>query len=250
MDLAYGGIPALLDVLHRSPHPDDVARAIVEGPGAAFTAVCSAVLWAQGSSLVIVGTHGYRPEEADGLQIIPISGDYPLCTAFVEGEAIIVDSRDMGPEFPERQRPGSRWHHLHKRLPDGTHVHAPIVSDGRSIGAYVVSCRHFRTWSTIDIAILDAVSHALGVWLSHPDSGFRVDIEEGDHPAALSERQVQVLLLVGDGRTNASIAHTLGISTSTVKQDLARAMEMLGVTDRQAASRRATDLGYLARGRA
>ncbi len=245
---AYGAIPELLGVLSRSPHPDAVAEAIVEGPGSGFEAVSGAVLWAHGSNLVIIGSHGYRAEEADGLQILPLSGGYPLFTAFFEGEVIIVSSRDMEVQFPALRRPGSRWHHLMKRLPEGVHIHAPIVSDGRSIGAYVVSCQRDRAWSTLDIARLDAVSHALGIWLSHPDSGFPVDADDLDHENPLSERQRRILALVGDGRTNASIAHALGISPSTVKQEIGRAMELLDVTDRHAARRRAADLGYLVGG--
>lgn len=248
MELAYGGIPALLDVLGRSPHPDDVARVIVEGPGSQFDAVAGAVLWAQGSNLAIIGSHGYRQDEADGLQILPITGGYPLFTAFHEGEVIIVNSRDMESQFPGLQRPGSRWHRLMERIPDGDHIHAPIVSNGRSIGAYVVSCTAARTWSTLDIARLDAVSYALGMWLSHPDSGFPTDVDAVQGEGALSARQLTILGLIRDGRTNASIAHTLGISASTVKQELARSMELLGVTDRHAASQRAMDLGYLREG--
>ena len=248
MAMAYAGIPALLNVLSRSPHPDEVAGALVQGPGRGFDAVCAAVLWAQGSNLVIVGSHGYRSVEVDGLQIIPVSGDYPLCTAFVEGEVILVTSRDLGPDYPERNRPGSRWNMLRERLPEGAHIHAPIVSDGRSIGAYVVSCQSSRDWSTLDIAAWDAVSHALGMWLSHPASGFPTDVAEVDADSPLSERQVRILDLVRDGRTNTSIAYSLGISASTVKQELARAMELLDVTDRHAASQRAADLGYLSEG--
>lgn len=248
MELAYGGIPALLDVLSRSPHPDEVARALVHGPGAEFDAVCAAVLWAHGSSLAIIGGHGYRPDEVDGLQILPLSGGYPLFAAFFEGEVIIVNAGAMESEYPGLRRPDSRWHRLMERLPQGTHLHGPIVSDGRSIGAYVISCAAPREWSTLDIARLDAASHALGLWMSHPDSGFPTDVEEVDDASTLSERQLRILELVRDGRTNASIAHSLGISASTVKQELARAMELLDVTDRHAASQRAANLGYLTEG--
>lgn len=246
MELAYGGIPALLEALGRSPHPDEVASALVSGPGSEFGAVSAAVLWAQRAHLAIIGSHGYRPWEADGLQILPVSGGYPLFTAFREGEVIIVNSRDMASQYPGAERPDSRWHRLMERLPDGDHVHAPIVSDGRSVGAYVVSCHTARTWSTLDIARLSAVSHALGLWLSSPDSGFPTEIyDDADRGSTLSERQVRILELVRDGRTNASIAHALGISTSTVKQELARATELLAVDDRYAASERAVELGLL-----
>ena len=66
--------------------------------------------------------------------------------------------------------------------------------------------------------------------------------------AALSQRHRQILALIQAGRTNASIAHTMGISTSTVKQELSRIMVRLDVTDRHSAAQRAVDLGLIEAG--
>lgn len=54
----------------------------------------------------------------------------------------------------------------------------------------------------------------------------------------LSERQRQVLALVGRGLSNKAIAHALGISEATVKQHLTAIMRRLGVTGRTEAALR------------
>jgi len=64
-------------------------------------------------------------------------------------------------------------------------------------------------------------------------------------PPILSAREVQVLALVGRGRTNAEIGRDLHISEATVKTHLLRAFTKLGVADRTAAVTTAMSLGLL-----
>ena len=61
----------------------------------------------------------------------------------------------------------------------------------------------------------------------------------------LSAREVEVLGLVGKGKTNADIGHLLHISEATVKTHLLRAFNKLGVSDRTAAVTTAMSLGLL-----
>ena len=61
----------------------------------------------------------------------------------------------------------------------------------------------------------------------------------------LSAREVEVLALVGKGKTNADIGHQLHISEATVKTHLLRAFNKLGVSDRTAAVTTAMSLGLL-----
>ncbi len=245
----FGGIPLLLEVIGRSPHPDEVARAIVEGPGQNFGADCAGVMWAAGDKLVILGSYGYLPDELAGLSTLDLNGDYPMADAFWEGEAIIVPTSEVEERYTSPRRPDSRWQRFKKRFEGGDHVNASIHSDGRPIGGFTLNCRKARVWSTLDIACLDAISHYLGMWLTHPDSG--VPLELGDDAVrdlVLSARQRQILKLVLEGRTNTSIAHALGISTSTVKQDLSRVMGLLDATDRRTAAQRADERGLLSAG--
>jgi DNA-binding CsgD family transcriptional regulator/energy-coupling factor transporter ATP-binding protein EcfA2 len=65
------------------------------------------------------------------------------------------------------------------------------------------------------------------------------------HPAGLTERQVQVLGLLSQGCTNAEIADRLVVSTRTVDSHVAAVLAKLGVGTRRAAAARAADLGVL-----
>jgi DNA-binding CsgD family transcriptional regulator/energy-coupling factor transporter ATP-binding protein EcfA2 len=65
------------------------------------------------------------------------------------------------------------------------------------------------------------------------------------NPAGLTERQVQVLRLLGQGCTNAEIADRLVVSTRTVDSHVAAVLAKLGVGTRRAAAARAKDLGLL-----
>ncbi|MEV2276139.1 response regulator transcription factor [Nocardiopsis sp. NPDC049922] len=62
---------------------------------------------------------------------------------------------------------------------------------------------------------------------------------------ALSPREVEVLRLAADGRTNAEIGRALHISATTVKTHLMRAYDKLGVADRTAAVSQALRRGLL-----
>jgi DNA-binding CsgD family transcriptional regulator/energy-coupling factor transporter ATP-binding protein EcfA2 len=65
------------------------------------------------------------------------------------------------------------------------------------------------------------------------------------NPAGLTGRQVLVLRLLSQGRTNPEIADRLVISTRTVDSHVAAVLAKLGVATRRAAAARAADLGLL-----
>jgi ATP/maltotriose-dependent transcriptional regulator MalT len=51
----------------------------------------------------------------------------------------------------------------------------------------------------------------------------------------VSEREIEILMLVAQGRSNREIARDLHISDSTVKAHMLHIFDKLGVTDRTAA---------------
>jgi len=65
------------------------------------------------------------------------------------------------------------------------------------------------------------------------------------HGDELTQREIDVLRLVAEGKTNAEIAHSLFISVGTVKVHVERIINKLGVSDRTQAAVRAVELGYL-----
>ena len=61
----------------------------------------------------------------------------------------------------------------------------------------------------------------------------------------MSERELAVLGLLADGRTNKEIAHELFIALGTVKAHVASVYRKLGVHSRAEAVSKAKDLGLL-----
>jgi DNA-binding NarL/FixJ family response regulator len=64
-------------------------------------------------------------------------------------------------------------------------------------------------------------------------------------PPTLSPRELEVLALVAEGRSNPEIARALYIGEATVKTHLLHVFEKLGVNDRTRAVTRAMELGLL-----
>ena len=62
-------------------------------------------------------------------------------------------------------------------------------------------------------------------------------------PAGLTDRQVEILRLLADGRTNAEIAARLVLSVRTVDHHVSAVLQKLGVPGRREAIAAATDLG-------
>ncbi|MDF2575137.1 MAG: two component LuxR family transcriptional regulator [Agromyces sp.] len=69
------------------------------------------------------------------------------------------------------------------------------------------------------------------------------DAVPAEHP--LSEREVDVVRLVAEGRTNREIANALFLAEGTVKNLVTSVLSKLGVRDRTQAALRARDLGLL-----
>ena len=61
--------------------------------------------------------------------------------------------------------------------------------------------------------------------------------------AGLSERETEILGLIARGRTNAQIARDLVLSANTVRNHITSIFAKLGVTDREQARARASELG-------
>jgi DNA-binding CsgD family transcriptional regulator len=90
----------------------------------------------------------------------------------------------------------------------------------------------------------------LGAWASHRLRRRRADTPFEINRAALSslgvsEREMEVLELVADGKSNKEIAQRLSVSPNTVKTHLANVFGKLGARRRTEAICRARELGIL-----
>jgi DNA-binding NarL/FixJ family response regulator len=70
-------------------------------------------------------------------------------------------------------------------------------------------------------------------------------LEPAKHGDNLTQRELEVLRLVAEGKTNHDIAQALFVSVGTVKVHVERIIDKLGVSDRTQAAVRAVELGYL-----
>lgn len=98
------------------------------------------------------------------------------------------------------------------------------------------------TGADVFIRTVPALIAALGPHLAPAD---RPAPATTDAPVRLSPRQLQVLQLAADGRTNARIAARLGLSTDGVKSVMRVVFERLGARDRAHAVALAYQAGLL-----
>ena len=242
------GLPQFLRFLASLPEPDDVARALLLGPMATFDAGAVSLTRVVGGSLELHGTCGYTQGEIDGYWRVPLTVPTPFSRCVREGEVIIDEIEEVTTHFEVLQVDEPLWQGFMDRFGIGQVISAPIILQGTAIGAFGGITRSKRSWSSLDFAVLDGISSALGLWMTHPDSPSpRTDRLRRQDPGLLhlTERQQQILRLVETGKSNSSIALALGFSASTIKQELQRVMRSTGVSDRMQAVARARSLGLL-----
>lgn len=93
-----------------------------------------------------------------------------------------------------------------------------------------------------------ADAHAIATAIREAHAGghrIRVGRLLGPTVPTLSQREMEVLVLLKDGRSNEEIGEVLGISDQTVKTHLRGLREKLGAADRAGAVGKAFDMGLL-----
>lgn len=213
-------LSGFVQVLAQSPEPTAVASSVVEALTPHLEVSGALMLAARPPLLVPFVTAGTVPLGT----AVPLSGDDLAARASREGEVLTAGLDE--PTSGARQR-----------------ICVPMRSAGRPVGVLCLHGNGAPPRSSLEVAMLEAVGSALGMWITHPDSGL-----PSEHPldqATLTQCQVQILQLVAAGRTNAAIAAALRFSASTVKQEMRSILQRLDVPTRSAAVRRALELGLL-----
>jgi len=242
------GLPQFLRYLAVMPTPDDVARALLLGPLAAFDAGSVSLTRVVGEALELHGTCGYTQGEVDGYWRVPLSVPTPFSRCVREGEVVIDEIEEVTTNFEVLKVDEPLWQGFMERFGIGQVISVPILFRGTAIGAFGGITRSKREWTSLDFSILEGISAALGLWMTHPDSpSARTDRLQQPRVGLLhlSHRQEQILRLVEEGKSNSAIALSLGFSASTIKQELQRVMRSMGVSDRLEAVARARSFGLL-----
>lgn len=243
-----GALPQFLRYLASLPDPDAVARALLLGPMAMFDCAAISMTTVEGDFLVLNGTSGYEKDEVQGYWRVPLSVPTPFNRCVHEAEVIIDEIEEVTTNFEALRVDEALWQGFMDRYGIGQVISAPIVLQGTVIGAFGGVTRSKRSWKSSDFALLGGISSALGLWMTHPDT----PAPRSDRLARpeigllhLTERQKQILMLVESGKSNTAIAHALGYSVSTIKQELQKVMRTMHLSDRLEAAARARSVGLL-----
>lgn len=241
------GIPQFVRYLSAFPPASRVTEAALRGP-LSHVGGRTLFLWQvrDGGLLTAVGAYGHTAEEIGRYAQVPLDVD-GLSARAVNSRTTVVEDLAR-PDLSALSRlDGTMLQGLVTRTSSRFAVNVPVFHAGEVVGAYGLSAD--ETWDPDGAApaILDAVASALAIWMTHP----RAEVSRAEVSAshewslAFTARQQDVLRLVDTGLSTPAIAATLGVSESSVKADLQRAMRALRTSDRREASRRARTLGLL-----
>lgn len=136
---------------------------------------------------------------------------------------------------------------------DGSPIHAyclPLTKGSEPIGLLCLTLSEGERMNLISPEALSVVSKITGIWLDSLGIGGGSSSSASSHsavssPESLTERQLTVLRLMAEGKTNAEIAQELILSESTIRQETVRIYRALGVSARADASKRAKHLGII-----
>ena len=233
-----------LQFLTTFPSTDVVAKAASRGPLAQFG--CTAVsLWAQGSAgeLVSIGECGLEEYNAERYARMSLTVHTALSEAFITSATIVLPLSEVIGQYPDLSFDEDYWDRAIEINGDGDLGHVPIIVNGIPIGAITFLCDRINNWDPRSSAVLDGLGAALGLWMSNPASKVIGAPVSAQHEGlSLTPRQIEILNLVQQGKSNTYISARLGFSQSTVKQELQRVMKRLRVNDRAAAVMRANEL--------
>ena len=155
------------------------------------------------------------------------------------------------PSFPgpscllcDLRMPGMDGLALQRQL-QGRDVTPMVLMSGQSLPQDVVTAFHggavdflIKPFEAVDLLV--AVAKALSASAAHYTAAQR-ESDAANLVASLTEKELQVILLVVQGKTNPQIMVSLGIALRTVKLHRQRAMEKLGLDSVAALGRFAQD---------
>ncbi|MBK9740415.1 MAG: response regulator transcription factor [Actinobacteria bacterium] len=239
-----------LRFLAGNPDGDAATRAMVLGALAPVHISAGQVYAHNGAdSLELVGNFGYDDEEAAAFRALPTTLPLPVCDTFNSMRAIVVAMGQLTHDYPFLEASQHDATEAAHNAP-GTHmICVPVINSGVPIGAMSLQRETELEWTSDEWQYLDGVTAAVGMWLNNQRSilvdRWRRTAPVPHREVRISDRQRQILELIGNDRTNGEIAKELGYSIPTIKKDLQSIMRILGTQDRRATAGRAREIGLL-----
>lgn len=240
-----------LRFLAGNPDGDAAARALVLGAMAPF-GTAAAIVYAHDreSTLELIGVYGIDDETTGSYRVIPVTMPMPMCEAFVTLNPVVVATTELVEAYPIYQSdPGLIERTALADVADGAIISMAILNSGVPIGALTLFQPDQREWQASDWQYLDGVIAGLSMWMNNQREilvdRWRRAAPSPQREVRISERQREILELVGLDRTNGEIAKSLGYSVPTIKKDLQHLMKLLGTHDRRSTAGRAREIGLL-----
>ena len=230
----YRRLPTFLRYLSTVPDPTHLVQALQDGPLRPFGAQ-GTLLFARTSDDALVSLAAaadVHDEVRDRYGLLPLSLDIPITNTCREGTIGIFTLPTLADRFAALAVDRHMWDELRSI---GEIVYcAAIMSADESIGLFSFIVDPTKALEPVDLEIVEALRHALGMWLSRPEMTLRVADQRhfGSAPFVLSLRQRDIVALIDEGLTNTEIGNRLGYSTSLVKQEVQRMMRGLRVDGR------------------
>ena len=243
---------AFLKLVSSDPAGDSLMQAFARGPMAIYGPHSAAVyqVSSQRTELVLAGSFGFS-ERIGNYQSLPLGWDLPVTRAFHTGQVIVVPTQEIDEKFPLLSPWPDLVLHEYEVEQPSTIVAMPLVYSGTIIGVCAIVCSHQKVWTWFDYAFMEGMCAAVALWQHINMLNESLWLAQSQNtqfrrrPRGLKERQVQVLELLAEGKSNASIAKSLGFSLSTVKADVQMLLELLGAKTRSDAVERAMLAGLI-----
>lgn len=244
------GLPSLLRLLSGHPDGQRLTSALNDGIFACFDS-CATVMWLieDRESLSMIGYVGFNDADLARWHRIPLTFDSQMVDVARHGEIYVTAISDFPSQYPNATFDREHFRGMTDRLQmqEGDLVGLPIVHQGLTLGVVQFTTASPRDWNAHDFSVLTAISSAMGLWATHPDSPVSpLYRSTGIEPMLiLTRRQQEIVELVNQGVGNHQIANELHVSVSTVKQELQRIMRSTSTGDRLTAAQRAVEMGLL-----
>jgi DNA-binding CsgD family transcriptional regulator len=241
-----------LKFLAGNPSGDAAARAMTTGTLSLLDVSIAQIYVTSredAATLELVGSYGYSDDEAAAYRALPTGLPVPVCEAFVTMNAVVHRATEIPERYPMLAAEPSYTIGTLSLNPQAYVVCVPIFNSGVTIGVLDMVQDNGRLWDSTEWQYVEGLACAVGLWLNNQRQilveRWRRSAPTPTREVRVSERQRQILELIGEDRTNNEIARRLGYSVPTIKKDLQQIMRILGTEDRRTTAGRAREIGLL-----